>query len=340
MPVASDPFQHTFNLEPDAWARAEFAHAELGDERRTQRLVAIASDFARRPTAPITQATGVWASAKAAYRFMDNDDIDPAEISHAHQQALLERLGRQDLVLVAQDTSYLDYGAHPATEGRLADHYRVELRRSDGKPLRKAKVALRYSKVKLKPPAGLSHLESIELWAVLAQEVRAPKGVEPVCWKLLSTTPVTNASQARGRVQWYCRRWQIEVYFKVLKSGCGIQRRQLRNVDRLRRALAIDQVEAVRILALTMVARELPESSCEPWLGAAQWQALWLHIHRKPPRKGQEPTIRQAVMWIGRLGGHMGRAKDGPPGPITLWKGYERLNDLTRMWELCHARSN
>ena len=182
------------------------------------------------------------------------------------------------------------------SKGHLADHYRVELRRSDGKPLRKAKVALRYSKVKLKPPAGLSHLESIELWAVLAQEVRAPKGVKPVCWKLLSTTPVTNASQARGRVQWYCRSWQIEVYFKVLKSGCGIQRRQLRNVDRLRRALAIDQVEAVRILALTMVARELPESSCEPWLGAAQLQALWLHIHRKPPRKGQEPTIRQAVM--------------------------------------------
>jgi hypothetical protein len=82
MPVASDPFQHTFNLEPDAWARAEFAHAELGDERRTQRLVAIASDFAWRPTAPITQATGVWASAKAAYRSMDNDDIDPGQSCH------------------------------------------------------------------------------------------------------------------------------------------------------------------------------------------------------------------------------------------------------------------
>ena len=470
MSNTSDPARHTFHLQPDDWAHAEFAHADLGDDRRTRRLVAIASLFAQRPTAPITWASGSWRQAKAAYRFMDNDHIDSCDISLAHETATLGRLGRQDLVLVAQDTSYLDFSAHPATQGlgsigtnpknpergavmhcslamtaqglplglidsliftrkakrakakrvikekesrkwlqslaacqeaarahpqtaivniadreadiyeflamaceaeappnchvlvrakcerklqdseqslwqrvskgRVAERYSVQLRRRDGRPQRKARMSLRHSKVTIKPPVKLSHLGSIEVWAVLAREVGAPKGVDPVCWKLLSTMPVTTVAQARRCVQWYGLRWQIEVYFKVLKSGCGIERRQLRSLDRLRRALAIDQAAASRILALTMAARELPERSCELWLGAAQWRALWTHIHRKRRTPSRAPTIRQAVMWIGRLGGHMGRANDGPPGPITLWRGYERLSDLTRMWEVCHAKAN
>jgi hypothetical protein len=102
---------------PADWAIAEFAHAQLGDDRRTARLLMIATAFAQQPTAPIPQACGPGPATQGAYRFFENDDIDPEAIRQAHHQATLQRVGRAPIVLALQDTSSLNYTTHPHTAG-------------------------------------------------------------------------------------------------------------------------------------------------------------------------------------------------------------------------------
>ena len=100
-----------------AWAITEFGHAELDDDRRTERLLMIATAFAQQPTAPIPQACGPGPAIQGAYRFFENDAIEPEAIREAHQQATLERVRRAPLVLALQDTSTLNYTTHPQTKG-------------------------------------------------------------------------------------------------------------------------------------------------------------------------------------------------------------------------------
>jgi hypothetical protein len=103
--------------QPADWALHEFAQAELADQRHLPRLQRIATAFAQKPTAPIPQACPNPAEAKAAYRFFENDAIDPRAIRHAHHQATLERVARHRVVLGVQDTTALNYSTHPKTRG-------------------------------------------------------------------------------------------------------------------------------------------------------------------------------------------------------------------------------
>ena len=82
-----------------AWAITEFGHAELGDDRRTERLLMIATAFAQQPTAPIPQACGPGPAIQGAYRFFENDAVDSEAIREAHHQMTLERVRLAPIVL-------------------------------------------------------------------------------------------------------------------------------------------------------------------------------------------------------------------------------------------------
>mgnify|MGYP001028036671 CR=1 FL=1 len=82
-------------------------------------------------------------------------------------------------------------------------------------------------------------------WAVSARERNAPAGVEPVEWMLLTTLPVETLEQACEKLDWYARRWGIEVFHRTLMSGCQIETRQLGHADRIEACLAIDLVVGV-----------------------------------------------------------------------------------------------
>ena len=100
--------------EVSSWVVTELAEAELGDVRRTQRLVEVATMLAPQPGASLPEACGNRAMLKAAYRFFDNEAVDPAEILASHVQATIPRLAS---VPVVQDTTDLNWTAHPATTG-------------------------------------------------------------------------------------------------------------------------------------------------------------------------------------------------------------------------------
>src|SRR5215831_5525415 len=99
------------------WAVREFADAELGDLRRTQRVVELATALAQHPTASLPEACGTGAMLKAAYRFFSNDAIAPQDLLRSHSEATYSRLAQVPLVLAVQDTTEVDWTSHLATQG-------------------------------------------------------------------------------------------------------------------------------------------------------------------------------------------------------------------------------
>ena len=196
---------------------------------------------------------------------------------------------------------------------------------------RTAVVDLRYGMVELKAPHRKRDLGPVKLWAVWVLEVDAPPGVKPVEWMLFTNVPVNSPQEALQKVDWYCQRFQIEVYHRTLKSGCRIEERQLGSAERIESSLGIDLLVAWRIVYLTKLGRETPQVPCTVFFEEAQWQALVFFTTGKPPPK-EPPTLWMMILMVAQLGGFLGRKSDGQPGTQSMWLGLERLDDITEMW--------
>lgn len=451
--------------EPASWAEEEFGAAELGDVRRTARLVELASVLGAQPQASLPQATEDPAQLKAAYRFFGNHYIQAEAILASHVHSTQRRLQSVPIVLAVQDTSLLDYSHYPDTAGlgplaspkqqgliahttlaltpehvplgllhqqvwardpevrhqqnhkerplaekesqkwlsslqaviaartacpethfvsvgdREADVYDLFLlerpvgvdlliraaqdRKVEGperylwaamasaplaatvevhlgergkQPARLAELRVYWRQVGLRPPKSRAkeRLATVTVWAVWAVEHNPPAGAEPVEWLLLTTLPITTTAEALERLAWYAARWGIEVWHKVLKSGCQIEHKQLGTAFRLTTCLTLYSVIAWRILYATMLARAVPDVPCTVLLDDDEWQGLYCRIHKVAIASAKPPSLRQAVRWIGQLGGFQGRKGDGEPGVKALWTGFQRLVDIAAMYRIMH----
>ncbi len=101
---------------PAQWAESQFASAELGDRRRTQRLVEMATSLAQRPSGTLPQAFPEWKDLKATYRLLDHVEFGPEEIQQTHRQQSLAACRQPGEYLWIEDTTELDYSRHPRTE--------------------------------------------------------------------------------------------------------------------------------------------------------------------------------------------------------------------------------
>ena len=448
------------------WAQVEFGAAELGDARRTARLVRLAHQLGERPEASLPQALEDDAALKAAYRLFDNAEVAHEKVLAPHVVSSIRRMQGQAVILAVQDTTFIDYSTHRATEGlgplhtkgdggygmlchgtlaftperlplgvlslrlwardpdqrqrratrrqrpiqdkesqkwidsvrtvaalkhhvpgtrlvsvadregdvfeffteaqalgvdllvraswnrnlsdaqaplfaRLAAapvlaRKHLALPASGKRKARTAKLELRACPLTLTAPLNGSGrgLAPLALWGVWAYEPKPPKGVEPLDWKLLTSVPVASAAQALERLEWYAARWGIEQWHKILKSGCRIEVRQLESIKRLQRLLTVYAVIAWRIFYATMLARLVPDLSCTAILNEDEWQALYCRIYRTSTPPATAPPLRQAVRWIAKLGGFIGRTSDGEPGTQTLWKGFQELMAMTEMYRI------
>jgi len=139
---------------------------------------------------------------------------------------------------------------------------------------------------------------------------------------------------SRYKVLWYCLRWRIEMYFKVLKSGFRIEECRLGRADRLARYLTVMSIVAWRLFMITLIARTDPAAPCSALLADHEWKVLFLKVNKNKPLPKKPPPIGDVVIWIAKLGGYLARKSDGPPGTIALWRGWKRLADLTEGWNL------
>jgi hypothetical protein len=193
---------------------------------------------------------------------------------------------------------------------------------------------VRHRPITLKAPQTKKSLGEVSLWGLLATEISPPDGEAPIEWLLLTTVPTSHLDEAIERLHWYGCRWMIEVWRRVLKTGCRIESRQLETADRLRVALTLFSIIAWRILYATMLSRNAPDLPCTALLSTEEWHALYCHARRVATPPDDPPSLRQAVFWIAQIGGFLARKNDGLPGPQVLWRGLQLLSHITHMFNI------
>jgi hypothetical protein len=205
-------------------------------------------------------------------------------------------------------------------------------RRQQPRQSRQATLEVRAASVSLRPPSRPDRkLPVVKINAVLVREIDTPAGEEPVVWMLLTTLPIGTIDQVKAVVQYYCARWNIEILFRTLKSGCRIEQRRFEHVDRVERALGLYLIAAWRTMFVTRLGRQCPEMDCQVVFEPSEWKAVWTATQRKkPPEK--PPSLQTIVTLIAQLGGYVKR-KDSPPGTQTIWIGLQRMYDLALAWE-------
>ena len=123
----------------------------------------------------------------------------------------------------------------------------------------------------------------------------------------------------------------IELYFKVLKSGCKIESRRFEHMDRFLPALALYMIIAWRSLYICRVSRAHEEASCELVYTKEEWQSVWQIVKRKTPPK-RPPRLMEMTKLVAQLGGYVNRKKTGPPGPQTMWLGLQTMHTIANCW--------
>jgi len=177
--------------------------------------------------------------------------------------------------------------------------------------------------VELNPPPYFKDKDPIPVWVVHVREDTPPVDTAPIEWFLLTTIDIKTVEDALNCVKWYCLRWRIEDWHRVLKSGCRVEDLAHKTAERLRRAIAINLVIAWRIMLMTLLGRETPELPSEVLFSDLEIEVLSAYAQKRnyPP----PDCLGATVKLVARLGGYLARASDPPPGHQIMWRGYEKL---------------
>lgn len=169
--------------------------------------------------------------------------------------------------------------------------------------------------------------KTVTVTVVIAEEVNPPEDQEPLEWVLLTNVKINDAAGAHNILKWYLCRWQIEVYFRILKSGCRIEKLQINEKQHFDPCLVVYMIIAWRILYLTVLSRECPDIDCELIFSTEEWRMAHIIIKKdSPPDK--PPSLQVMVHMIASMGGYLNRKNAPEPGPTTLWIGLQRLKDF------------
>ena len=441
---------------------------DLGDKRLNERSVRIMEALAANPEASVNSACGEWCDTMAAYRFFKNPSVDPDGILEPHVDATKRRMAEHPVVLIAQDTTELDFTLHPPddagclntpnrfgfydhthlaiTPDRLclgvvgseqfsrtpedlgksqerrnlpieekesfrwlagyrlasdlardcpdtqvvsvadseADIYDIfveaekhptpadflirakaerstperdpdaggaayckvldevsasklrgrqtlKLPRTPKRAARKATLEIRAIRVTVKPPHARSHLPKVTFNVVLVEEVDGPRDGTDVSWLLMTSLPIDSFKDILHIVDCYVARWMIEIYFRVLKTGCRVEEIQLETTSRIKNCLAFYKIIAWRVVQLTYLSRECPSLTCTAVFDDSEWKSVWrVTTKKKLPKK--PPTLSEFIPLLAQLGGYNNRASDPPPGPQAIWVGVRRMTDFAIAW--------
>ena len=192
------------------------------------------------------------------------------------------------------------------------------------RPARMADLAVRAKRIQLRPAHYHGDKDPIDLWVVHAVEEHPPQNTQAVEWFLLTTMVVASAQEAEQCLRWYCLRWRIEDWHRVLKSGCRIEDLAHETAERLRRAIAINLVIAWRIMLMTLLGRETPDLPAEVLFSDIELRTL--HAWAKKKRLDPPLLLGEAVRLVAKIGGYLGRNNDPPPGHQLLWRGYTEFH--------------
>lgn len=215
----------------------------------------------------------------------------------------------------------------------------IDIQVNQDKKYRKAELSLSFSQYTLPPPPDRTvnkdgnMLHNVNLWGILVKEDNPPVGVEPLKWMLTTNLPIDNIEKAIQIMNWYKQRWNIELFHKILKSGCTVESAQLRSRDKLIKYITVSSIIAWRIFWLSRHIENEKDSDCSAILTRDEQIILFKRFNfGKVPTKNL--TTRQAYLWIAKLGGYIGRKSDPPPGMISIWRGWTRLMAMLEDYQM------
>ncbi len=251
------------------------------------------------------------------------DAVDLGEkvlIRAARNRAINKSRRRED-----PSTMLFDYLKAKRAQGKVTINIQV----NGKKKYRNAELSIVYVPITMPPPPNKTvskdgpNLPIVPLYAVMAIERRPPKNQTGIFWVLLTNINVQTLDQAIEKVRWYSKRWNIEVFHKVLKSGCGVEKAQLRHADRLKKYIVLKSIVAWRLFWFARAHEHHKDDCCTIALTDVEWSILYRKTMKTKQLPSVPPTIGEALVC-----GYIGRTTDPPPGMISLWRGWQRLMDM------------
>jgi transposase-like protein/transposase Tn5 family protein len=217
--------------------------------------------------------------------------------------------------------------------------YELIVPKRHNKPARKANVELRYvNKLVFMPPqrspkAQMGTLNSVTFNAIWIKEQNPPRGESGLEWMLITNIAIEDIACAKKMAKWYCMRWHVENFHRILKSGCKIKDCRLENYESLKKLISLKSIIAYRLYSLTLIGRVKPTASCERVLSELEWKTLVIRHNKTQTIPKKPPTIYEATRMLAKLGGFLGRRSDGEPGMTHIWRGWEKLEESVKMME-------
>lgn len=210
--------------------------------------------------------------------------------------------------------------------------YELNIAQGNGRKARTASMRVFASPLRIPRPHHQSERvrqygeDGINAWVITVRETDPPAGQDPLEWTLLTTLPVESFEDAWEVIGHYEDRWLVEEWHKALKTGCSLECRQLQSVERLLPLTGVLSVVAVLLVQLKHMARSQPTRPARELV-----PLLWLRLLRAKGKIPDESTTTNYQFWRGvaKLGGFLGRRRDGEPGWQTIWRGWKELHTLS-----------
>ena len=245
-----------------------------------------------------------------------------AQQTPLNQQAAYIIRAKSDRRIEIEDDEYTTLWAAMSSQKALG-YYDLAVPARGNQPARTAQLRV-YAKTVTFVGRRAKGKTPVDLQAIYVKEHKPPQGAKKIEWMLLTNLDVADFNQAETVIEWYAARWEIEVFFKVLKSGCQVEYLRLETPSRLLNALAVYLIVAWHLHSLTMLARHSPDLPCDRVLSEMEWKTILLMKDKKKP-PSQPPTLYEITRKLAMLGGFIGRKGDGEPGIKSIWQGYQKL---------------
>jgi len=170
---------------------------------------------------------------------------------------------------------------------------------------------------------------SINVNLVRVWETNPEKGQPEIEWVLFTTEPIRTKADLENVIDTYRCRWIVEDFFKALKTGCALEKRQTESYTAMCRILSLLTPIACRLLLLRAALRDAPKAKASALFDTVELKLISeAQVKPAPIPK----TIEQALALLARLGGHI--KNNGSPGWQTLARGYETLLSLKLGWNI------
>ncbi len=201
--------------------------------------------------------------------------------------------------------------------------------RVDNDTVERVTLDIWFKRIPVCPPIGKQkRYPALDLTVIHASEVGAPLGRKPIFWKLVTDLEVADLDAAIEKIRWYSAHWKIEVFHKILKSGCRAEDAKLRTADRLANLVALFCIVSWRVMWMTMMARAAPNADPAIAFTATEITILDRLVSDSGNRRAKPGTLQLYLTKLARLGGYLARTSDPPPGNTVVWRGLRRLVDI------------